>query len=100
MVDWWLGVNLTGGSSALGDENLRSCLSGKFPLLCDHSRLTPEQLKRVTEAERLENLATCLTGKFPLICNRALLRPAEVERVKEAERLENLKVCLSGQFPL
>jgi|RhiMethySRZTD1v2_1073278.scaffolds.fasta_scaffold1016985_1 Superinfection immunity protein len=33
------------------DRNLETCLSGKFPALCNYNRLTPDQLLQVRAAE-------------------------------------------------
>jgi hypothetical protein len=79
-------------------QNLNICLTGKYPALCDHSRLTPEQLKLVLEAERRENLMTCMTGKFSALCDHFKLSDAELKAVREAEKQENLQLCLSGRF--
>lgn len=38
--------------SAERAENLRTCTTGLYPSLCDHSLLTPEQLPQVQAAEK------------------------------------------------
>lgn len=81
-------------------ENLTTCLSGRYPALCDHSMLSPDELKATLEAERRENLKTCLTGRYPALCKHELLTATERAQVREAERQENLKVCLAGRYPL
>lgn len=80
-------------------ENLATCLSGQFPILCRHEWLSAEDLARAREAERLQNLETCLTGLYPTLCKRNLLAADEKVRVDAAERRENLKTCLAGTFP-
>ncbi len=81
------------------EQNLKTCLTGKYPALCDRSLLTPDQLKSVLEAERRENLSICVTGRFPSLCNHSKVTDAEFKAAREAERQENLQVCLSGRFP-
>ncbi len=81
------------------EQNLNTCLTGKYPALCNHSLLTADQFTLVREAERRENLSTCLTGKFPALCNHSELTNSEQEVVREAERQENLRICLSGRIP-
>jgi len=44
-------------------QNLTTCLSGRYPILCKRQWLTPEELKKVDAAERRHNLGTCLTGR-------------------------------------
>ncbi len=92
---FFLGV---ASNEALANDNLRTCLSGKYHSLCNYSALTPEQRKQATEARRLENLKTCLSGKYPTLCNRSLLSPIEQKEVAEAERQENLRTCMSGKY--
>lgn len=80
-------------------QNLATCLSGKYPALCDHSKLTPEQLREAVAAEKRENLKICMTGKYPALCDHDKLSSEEAARVRAAERAENLKVCLIGKYP-
>lgn len=80
-------------------DNLSSCLSGRYPSLCNKSLLSDSQRQQANLAERSENLKTCLTGKYPSLCKRNLLSPQELIRIQEAERLENLKTCLTGKYP-
>jgi hypothetical protein len=80
-------------------DNLSSCLSGKYPSLCNKGLLSDSQRQQANLAERSENLKTCLTGKYPSLCKRNLLSPQELIRIQEAERLENLKTCLTGKYP-
>jgi hypothetical protein len=82
------------------DTNLKTCLTGKYPALCNHDLLSGDQLNRVREAERGENLKTCLTGQYPALCDYSRLTKEELARVREAEKRENLKICLTGQYPV
>lgn len=81
------------------DRNLKTCLSGKYPALCDDSRLAPDQLRQVRAAELRENLRVCLTGKYPALCNPSKLTSEQATQVREAERVENLRVCSTGKYP-
>lgn len=81
-----------------GRQNVETCLSGKYPALCDYSSLTPEQLREVRAAELRENLRVCLTGKYPALCNHSTLTSDQMTEVREAERAENLRVCSSGKY--
>ena len=85
-------------NAALANDNLQTCLSGKYHSLCNYSALTSEQRKQAKEARRLENLKTCLSGKYPTLCNHSLLSPIEQKDVAEAERQENLRTCMSGKY--
>lgn len=82
-----------------GDRNLQTCLTGKYPALCDHTRLTPDQLRAVTAAELRENLRVCSTGKYPALCDHSKLTPEQAAQVRAAERAENLRICSSGKSP-
>jgi hypothetical protein len=81
------------------DRNLETCMSGKYPALCNYSRLTPDQLRQVRSAELRENLRVCLTGKYPALCTHSKLTSEQATQVREAERAENLRVCSSGKYP-
>ena len=85
-------------TNSVAMDNLETCLSGKFPSLCNYNLLTVEQQKMAHEAERQENLNTCLSGKFASLCKYSLLSSKELKKAKEAERIENLNTCLSGKF--
>jgi hypothetical protein len=80
-------------------RNLEICLSGKYPALCNHRALTPDQLQQAGAAEKRENLRVCMTGKYPALCDHSKLAAVEAIDVKEAERVENLKVCSTGKYP-
>lgn len=86
-------------AAALADDNLRVCLDGRYPALCDNSKLTPTQREQAVAAVRKANLRTCLDGRYPALCNHLLLSPTEQENVGKAEARENLKVCLAGKYP-
>lgn len=79
-------------------DNLRTCLSGKYPALCKKDWLAADQLQRAAEAERRENLTICLTGKYPALCKHGLLAEEERARVDAAEKRENLAICLTGKY--
>ena len=55
------------------DANLKICLRGSAPSLCDHSILSGEEIQRVKRAEYDANLKICLRGSAPSLCDRALL---------------------------
>lgn len=80
-------------NAALAD-NLSTCLTGKYPSLCDKSKLTEGQKQQAIVAERSENLKTCLSGKYSILCKKNLLSTSELEAVNTAERRENLATCL------
>ncbi len=80
-------------------DNLSTCLAGRYPALCRHDLLTPEQQTRVHAAELRENASVCLTGRYPALCNHSVLLPAEAASVREAERSQNLGVCVTGRYP-
>jgi hypothetical protein len=80
-------------------ENLKTCLSGKYPALCNKALLSPEERNQVVAAEKRENLQTCLTGRFRMLCNKQFLSESELAQVISAERAENLRTCLTGRFP-
>lgn len=92
-------IAATAFSQTNRQQNLQTCLTGRYPALCDHTLLTAEELKLVSEAERRENLKTCMTGKYPALCDHSKLTPGELKAVREAERQENLRICLTGRFP-
>ena len=83
---------------AAASDNLQTCLSGKYPSLCNYSQLSSPQAKQAREAERRENLKTYLTGKYPSLCKHELLRSDELNRVSAAELAKNRKICLDGRY--
>jgi hypothetical protein len=86
-------------NAALAD-NLSTCLTGKYPSLCDKSKLTDGQRQQSIVAERSENLKTCMSGKYPILCKKNLLSTNELEAVNTAERRENLATCSTGKYPI
>ncbi len=85
-------------AAATPEENVRTCLSGKYHALCNYDALSPNQRAQAQEARKLENLNTCLKGKYAAICNRYLLSQEELGDVFEAEKRENLKTCMFGKY--
>lgn len=79
--------------------NLKECLDGRYPTLCNHARLTPAQIEDVVLAERRANLKQCLTGEYPFRCNHQRLTAAQALAVEEAERQAMFTVCLEGKYP-
>jgi hypothetical protein len=79
-------------------DNLSTCLTGKYPSLCNKSLLTDSQRQQADAAERSENLKTCLTGKYPSLCKRNLLTQEQTSQVRYAENRENLATCLTGRY--
>src|SRR5690349_14569210 len=92
-------IAATASAQTSRDRNLQTCLSGRYPTLCNRSLLTPEQAKQATLAERRENLKTCMTGRYPSLCNHSRLAEDEKVAVAAAERRENLRTCLTGKYP-
>ena len=80
------------------DRNLETCLSGKYPALCDRSRLTQGQLNEARAAEVRENFRLCAIGKYGALCNHSFLTPEQAAQVDKAERAENFRVCSSGKY--
>jgi hypothetical protein len=92
-------IAATANAQSTRERNLETCLSGRYPSLCDHTLLTPEQSRQVAVAEKRENVKLCMTGKFPSLCDHAWLTEDEKPAVAVAEHRENLRVCLSGEYP-
>lgn len=85
---------------SFAQSNLQTCLDGRYPILCDKSKLTQEQRAKADSAERRANLKQCLDGRYPILCNHALLSESERKATSEAEHRANLKVCLQGKYPV
>ncbi|WP_299775932.1 excalibur calcium-binding domain-containing protein [uncultured Pseudoteredinibacter sp.] len=85
--------------TATADNNLATCLKGKYPSLCKKHLLTEAEKSQVLKAEKRENLKICLVGKYPRLCKQHLLTQIEKEQVLQAEKRENLKICLVGKYP-
>lgn len=80
-------------------DNLTTCLDGRYPALCDHSKLTSAQSTRVETAEHIANLKMCLDGRYPALCRHGDLATEEAARVSKAEHAANLRMCLDGRYP-
>lgn len=80
-------------------ENLKTCLAGRYPTLCNKAKLSQDELQQVLAGEKRENLKTCLTGRYKTLCKKNLLTEPELHQVISAERAENLKTCLTGLYP-
>jgi hypothetical protein len=81
------------------ERNFQTCLSGRYPALCNRTLLTPEQARQATLAEKRENLKTCMTGRYASLCDHDRLAEDEKAAVAAAERRENLRTCLTGKYP-
>ena len=79
-------------------QNLETCLSGKYPILCKHALLTPEQQRAMFEAERRENLILCSSGQYRILCHHEWLSAEEQKSVALAERTANRSICLDGRY--
>ena len=79
--------------------NLKTCLDGRYPSLCKHSKLTQSERSQVEIAERSANFETCIDGRYPSLCRHSSLTRLEQVQVLAAEKQENLKVCLDGRYP-
>jgi len=54
-------------------ENLDTCLDGRFPAFCDHDKLTSFDAARVREAEYQANQVTCIDPQWQHLCRPELL---------------------------
>ena len=54
-------------------ENLTTCLDGRYPAFCDHDRLTAYDTQRVSAAEYQANLAICIDPQWQHLCRPELL---------------------------
>jgi hypothetical protein len=57
-------------------ENLATCLDGRFPAFCDHDRLSEHDASQVLNAEYEANLITCIDPQWQHLCRPELL-PAD-----------------------
>jgi hypothetical protein len=80
-------------------QNVQTCLSGRYPSLCNHDALNAEQLKETLAEETRENLKTCMMGRYPTLCDHSKLTSEQLKAVQESETVENLNVCMSGRYP-
>jgi len=83
----------------LADQNLTTCLEGKYPSLCDRNKLTDRQRSLSDKAEKRQNLNLCLIGKYPSLCRKELLTGEELAKVNDAELRENFSICKAGKYP-
>lgn len=81
------------------EQNLQTCLSGRYRALCRQDLLSPEERVQVRAAELRENLRICLTGRYPTLCNHSELTPEQAAALRAAERAENLRICMIGRYP-
>jgi len=96
LAPWQVSAMAQTGASP--DDNLRTCLDGSYPQLCDHRRLTEAQRQVVQAAEHRGNLRVCLDGQYRALCRHEDLTPDEARAVEAAERQANLRVCLDGRY--
>jgi hypothetical protein len=54
-------------------DNLKTCLDGRFPAFCDHGKLDSFDAARVREAEHQANLVTCIDPVWQHLCRPELL---------------------------
>jgi hypothetical protein len=85
--------------SSFAQSNLQICLDGRYPSLCDKSKLTEAQQVKASAAEQRANLKQCLDGRYPSLCKHDLLSESERKSVAESERRANLHICLQGKYP-
>lgn len=90
--------SLSAQAGSTPEQNLQTCLSGQYPILCDHSKLTPEEVRQVHIAEHRANLEVCLDGRYVAICRHGDLSSGEARQVRAAEQRANLQVCLDGRY--
>ena len=86
--------------SAERRENLRICLSGRYPILCKHELLDGTERAQANAAERRENLRICLSGLYPSLCNRELLNSTEGPQAASVERQSVPPVPVSSPVPV
>ena len=58
-------------------ENLETCLDGRFSAFCDHGVLTDIDAARVRDAEYQANQVTCIDPEWQHLCRPELLPPGE-----------------------
>ena len=98
MVGAWLLSTTWANAQSSQEENLRTCLDGRYPNLCDRSRLTGDQRQQADAAERRANFDVCRTGQYAALCRKNLLTPEQRRTVDTAERDYNRSICLDGRF--
>ena len=88
LVLCFTGLSLIFSAMAYADErqeNLKRCLDGNYPSLCNYGLLSSGELARAKEAERQVNLKRCLDGNYPSLCNYSLLSASEQKGARDAE---------------
>jgi hypothetical protein len=80
------------------ETNRQTCLSGRYPALCNKDWLSAEESALARKAELADNLRGCLAGNYSALCNHDWLTPEELQLVRAAEARENLDTCLSGKY--
>jgi hypothetical protein len=86
-------------ADAVHRANFKTCVDGRYPALCKHSKLTSAESIQVVEAEKRTNLNTCIDGRYPALCNHSKLTSSEKSQVLDAEKAANLKICMDGRYP-
>ena len=62
------------------EENLQTCLDGRFPAFCDHSKLSAYDAARVDTAEReAANFVTCIDPQWQHLCRPELLPGSDTD---------------------
>ena len=61
------------------EENLQTCLDGRFPAFCDHSKLSAYDAARVDTAEREANFVTCIDPQWQHLCRPELLPGSDTD---------------------
>jgi len=80
------------------NDNLVTCLSGKYHSLCDYSVLSEGDRVRAIEARQRENFKTCSSGKYSTLCDKTLLTKEQLNETLAAEKKVNYETCSSGQY--
>jgi hypothetical protein len=70
---------------SVAQENLRRCISGNYPTLCEYELLTPEQRVEARAAEARVNARRCISGNYPTLCEYELLTPGQRVEARAAE---------------
>jgi hypothetical protein len=60
--------------------NFKTCVDGRYPALCKHSKLTSSEKSQVLDAEKAANLKICMDGRYPALCNHALLKKTDTPK--------------------
>ena len=57
--------------------NFNTCVGGRYPALCNHSKLTSSEKSQVLDAEKAVNLERCMDGRYPALCDHSLLEKTD-----------------------